>query len=209
MSFDGKYTVLIGSYARGTQRYESDIDIIRINHEDDALIDSSWNRDSISYIDFDSKQFSDLYQIGSLLLHHTFSEGILLEGNSQLWNDFSRRFVVTSDPACTIDGYASLIAHINSHRDFAKAFVAYLSNYFKASKNIGIFKQAAAGNYCYEKLNALVIGCHMPLEEAEMLIRANDLFDRGIGPANDTSQLEELAERLFREGKDRLKDILK
>ena len=73
------YTILIGSYARGTNRPERDYDIVRINHTEELNSDHiPTPRIKISYIDYSEETFADLYKMRSLFLFHIFCEGKLL-----------------------------------------------------------------------------------------------------------------------------------
>ena len=74
------YTVLIGSYARGTENEHSDIDLVRIGHAEEFELAPAYVLPAgpISYIDYEMKVFQSLYQSGSLFLYHILNEGKLL-----------------------------------------------------------------------------------------------------------------------------------
>jgi len=205
-----KYTILIGSYARKTQSRFSDVDVVRINHEREVDLDKIGSNAYVSYVDFTTEQFMRLYSIGSLFLKHVFLEGELLGGSQISWTKIKEGFKVTKDFEEPIDEYDELLRHLNSNPTFYKAFVPYLSNFFKAAKNIGIFKLAKTSVYQFDKKMALMTGANMDEEMASLLIRANDSFERDASAtAHELKSMLKLAQRLYFEGNERINEILR
>ncbi len=176
------YTILIGSYARGTNRPESDYDVVRINHT--AELDFDYIPSSqikISYIDYSEETFADLYKLGSLFLYHIFYEGKLLHGNKKDWRNLKENFNVCQSFKKEILEYLHLINFLNSDKSFHHATFAYLSNMFKAIKNISIFYLAERGHYIFEKKGAIA-GAYPFLSAGKIstLILANDVYERDV-----------------------------
>ncbi len=146
------FTLLIGSFARGTGDVNSDIDILRIGHTRSVRRPVKVDRRiPVSYVDFDSKSFSKLYDDGSLFLYHAFMEGKLLSGDGDKWCRLKTRFFVSSDYRDSINEYIDVLDYIDCYPDFEYSQVPYLSNIFKYLKNIGIFKLASEGCYIFDK----------------------------------------------------------
>jgi len=173
------FTLLIGSFARGTGDLHSDIDILRIGHARSVnrpeYID---RRLPISYIDYDMEAFTKLYDEGSLFLYHAFFEGRLLSGDKARWARLKRHFIVSGDFKDSISEYIEVLAYIDEYPDYENSSVPYLSNIFKCLKNIGIFRLASKKHYDFEKMVALELGCGLNISVARTLILANAVFER-------------------------------
>lgn len=185
-----RFTLLIGSFARGTGGCSSDIDVLRIDHK--RRVKRPINIDHrlpISYIDYDFDSFSKLFNEGSLFLYHVFVEGRLLEGDVRQWNRLKENFVVSNNFRDSIEEYLQVLAFIEEYPEYERSPVPYLSNIFKCLKNIGIFKMASMGQYDFEKVTALMSGCGLTDLDARTLIRANAVFERAT-PASPTLMKE-------------------
>ena len=114
-----KFTLLIGSFARGTGGIHSDIDILRIGHEDKVdrpkYVDP---RIPISYVDYDAESFNKLYLDGSLFLYHAFFEGKLLAGDNNLWKKLKEDFSVSVDFKDSINEYLEVLEYIDEYPDY-------------------------------------------------------------------------------------------
>ncbi|WP_278399954.1 nucleotidyltransferase domain-containing protein [Stutzerimonas kunmingensis] len=174
-----KFTILIGSFARGTGGIHSDIDILRIGHEERVArpkyIDA---RIPISYVDYDEESFNKLYEGGSLFLYHAFYEGKLLVGDEDLWGELVEGFSVSAEFSESISEYLEVLKYIDEYPGYEHSYVPYLSNVFKCAKNIGIFLLASKGKYEFEKSVALRDGCGLKESVALTLIKANAVFER-------------------------------
>jgi len=180
------YTVIIGSYARGTYTPSSDFDVVRIGHTcevDPCVVPSS--APIISYIDYSPEHFAELYSEGALFFHHVFSEGILIHGSRYEWHQLSKKFVVAQSFDEEIQQYVSLLRYLNSDPAFPRSTYPYLSNVFKAVKNISIFALASRGHYVYEKIPAMVFGLGLSEGFARLLGEANSVFERSLTPDPD------------------------
>ncbi|WP_020585976.1 nucleotidyltransferase domain-containing protein [Desulfobacter curvatus] len=179
-----KLTVLIGSFARGDAGPDSDVDILRVGHCSSVERPAQVGKNiPISYIDYDFFTFMELHQQGSLFLHHVFQEGRLIDGNNNLWVKLKNNFNVTYDHKNSINEYCELLQFIDEYPGFEHSFMPYLSNVFKALKNIGIFKLAEKGCFVFDKTTALVRGCGLTSNEAETLITCNNCFERSRVPS--------------------------
>ena len=191
------FTILIGSFARGEGGPDSDVDILRVGHcrSVDRLPEIG-RKIPISYIDYDYSTFIDLYRQGSLFLYHSFREGRLIEGDITIWAGLKSNFTVTYNHKDSINEYFELLKFINAYPGFERAFMPYLSNICKAVKNIGIFKLAEIGCFVFDKQTALVKGCGLSLNQAEILISCNNCFERSRTPCPiETQQYQEFAKK--------------
>jgi predicted nucleotidyltransferase len=173
------FTLLIGSFARGTGGAGSDIDVLRIGHK--KRIKKPINIDyrlPMSYVDYDLEAFKKLYNEGSLFLYHAFTEGKLLEGEIRQWSQLKENFVVCDEFGDSIEEYLEVLKYIEVYPEYECSPVPYLSNIFKCLKNIGIFRMASIGRYDFEKISALRAGCGLSDHDARTLIKANEVFER-------------------------------
>ena len=176
-----KFTLLIGSFARGTGDLNSDIDVLRIGHTMPVIKPASINpRLPLSYVDYDLNSFFKLYDAGSLFLYHAFFEGRLLDGDSDQWNKLGENFVVSDSFITPINEYIEVLEYIDSYPGYELSFVPYLSNIFKCLKNIGIFQLASRKQYNFEKMVALEAGCGLTSTDARTLILANAVYERSM-----------------------------
>ncbi len=174
-----RFTLLIGSFARGTGGRDSDIDVLRINHKRRVKrpIGIDYNL-PISYVDYDLSSFNKIFDEGSLFLYHAFMEGQLLDGDVRQWNRLKDHFVVSNDFSDSIEEYLQVLTYIEEYPEYERSPVPYLSNIFKCLKNIGIFRMASIKQYDFEKVTALIAGCGLSASDARMLIQANGVFER-------------------------------
>lgn len=185
-----RFTLLIGSFARGTGGCESDIDVLRINHKKRVKrpICIDYNL-PISYVDYGLDAFNKIFDEGSLFLYHAFMEGQLLEGDVRQWNSLKEQFVVSDDFRDSIEEYLQVLTFIEEYPGYECSPVPYLSNIFKCLKNIGIFRLASLRQYDFEKVNALMVGCGLSDSDASMLTQANRVFERAT-PTSPTLMRE-------------------
>lgn len=191
------FTILIGSFARGEGGPDSDVDILRVEHNRSVVKPSEICINvPISYIDYNYSTFMELYSQGSLFLYHTFREGRLIEGDMNRWAELKSNFKVTYNHKDSINEYYELLKFINACPKFEDAFMPYLSNIFKALKNIGIFKLAEVGCFVFDKQTALMQGCGLSLRQAEIFITCNNCFERSrIPSASEATQYQNFAKR--------------
>jgi hypothetical protein len=132
----------------------------------------------VSYVDYDEASFSEFYTAGSLFLHHAFTEGLLLEGDTSEWSRLNARFRVAANFSEAISDYTAVLDYLVSYPSYEHAYIAYLSNIFKALKNIAIFRLAEAGNYEFDKIAALSKCFLLSPEDARLLVASNNSFER-------------------------------
>jgi hypothetical protein len=178
-----KFTVLIGSRARRTQKKESDIDIVRIGHREPVSLDNGSGKKGkdISYIDYDPKKFSELYRNGSLFLYHVFTEGSLLQGSRMGWRILKKGFKVSKDFSEEISQNRKLLYWLQSGEKFKGATIPYLAHTFRALKNLAIFSLAEKSDYIFDKRAALQKAFpKLDREAISVLIDANNVFERSV-----------------------------
>jgi predicted nucleotidyltransferase len=204
------FTILIGSFARGEGDSDSDVDILRIDHCRPVERPSQVTGDvPISYIDYDYSTFMKLHHQGSLFLYHSFAEGKLIDGDINSWAKLKNDFKVTYNHRDSINEYYEVLKFIDSYPGFEHAFMPYLSNIFKALKNIGIFKLAESGCFIFDKSTALVRGCGLCLSQAKTLISCNNCFERSRTPCpSEIKQYQEFAEKWKLSNKQFLRGIV-
>jgi hypothetical protein len=183
---DSGYTILIGSYARGDASPESDVDVMRIGHQNTFEgLEKIPSEAHVSYIDFDWEDFFELHTQGSLFLYHTFNEGILLGGCKSKWGELKESFRVAVSHTKSIIEYLELLTYIENYPGYEEASIPYLSNIFKAVKNIGIFRLAERGIYRFDKKSALYLGCDISEQMSQALQSANNCFERSFSPSKE------------------------
>lgn len=180
------FVVLIGSCARGTQQAWSDVDVLRVQSQ--STPDVSKYGTFVSYIDIEKDEFESLFQNGSLFLLHAFTEGVLLQGDSEEWERLRQRFVLTDDHSSLVREYLDVLQSLNSSTVYVDAYVPYLSNTCKAMKNIGIGVLAQKKQFIFEKHLALELGCHLSIQQTRLLMVANNTFERGTPINQDMLQ---------------------
>jgi predicted nucleotidyltransferase len=181
-----QFTILIGSYARGDATPESDVDVMRIGHQKPFIrLDGICPSSHISYIDYDWHDLMKLHSQGSLFLHHSFTEGRLLLGSESEWNKLKASFSVATRHAESIAEYVELLTYIDSYPGYEDAYLPYLSNVFKAVKNIGIFRLAESGTYFFDKKTALTLGCGIAEPTSRILQAANNCYERAAPPSKE------------------------
>ena len=174
-----EFTILIGSFARGTGTQISDLDILRVGHN--RSIQRPSNIDEcipVSYVDYEMDTFLKLHGDGSLFLYHAFYEGILLEGNKTIWMKYKNCFSVAEDFTASIQEYLEVLSYIDNYPEYEKSVLPFLSNIYKCLKNIGVFRLASEKNYQFDKSLALEKGCGLDQETTKILVQANSVFER-------------------------------
>jgi predicted nucleotidyltransferase len=175
----GRFTILIGSRARRTQKSYSDVDIVRIGHTELATIKERARKDSVSFIDYDVDKFSDLYEKGSLFLYHVFREGRLLEGDFDAWNYLKENFRVSTNFKREISRNRRFLKWLQRGEKFRGAVIPYLAHTCRALKNLAIFSLAQKRRYVFDKRAALRGAFpNLPKSSIDLLISANDSFER-------------------------------
>jgi predicted nucleotidyltransferase len=181
---DQKFTILIGSRARGKGDCYSDVDIVRIGHKRAVRkkgLGRLWNLEGpISYVDYDTTTFASLYESGSLFIHHILTEGKLLAGDPVRWADLVRRFSVTKDLQSDISKQLRLVKWLARPEAFRQATMPLLSHLFKALKNAAIFSLAQDGVYIYDKREALRRAFpFLTGKDIDLLVEGNNAYIRG------------------------------
>ena len=179
-------TILIGSYARGDASSESDVDVLRVGHQNPIVRPKNIpSTAQISYIDYDWQGLIRLHSQGSLFLYHAFREGLLLQGCKSKWDELRESFSVAPRHTESIMEYVELLFYIDKYPGYENAYIPYLSNIFKAVKNIGIFRLAERGIYRFDKKSALSLGCNIVDPMSQVLQSANNCFERAVLPSRE------------------------
>jgi hypothetical protein len=179
-------TILIGSYARGDASSESDVDVMRVGHQNPIVRPENIPSTAhISYIDYDWQDLMKLHSQGSLFLYHAFTEGLLLQGCKSQWDELRTSFSVAVRHTESIMEYVELLFYIDKYPGYENAHLPYLSNIFKAVKNIGIFRLAERGIYRFDKKSALSLGCNIIDPMSQTLQSANNCFERAVSPSRE------------------------
>lgn len=174
----GQFTILIGSRARRAARSWSDIDVVRIGHKEPIQANRDQKR-LVSYIDYDSEKFCELYNRGSLFLYHVFHEGRLVAGSATAWKRLKENFKVTTDFSQEISRNRKFLKWLHKGEKFRGAIIPYLAHTCRALKNLAIYSLARKRQYVFDKRSALQ-GAFPGLskESIDLLIDANDSFER-------------------------------
>jgi predicted nucleotidyltransferase len=149
-----KFLILIGSHARGDADSFSDIDLLLINLSQCEFDYSSLIIGDLSLVNevhYDLDTFWRLYSIGSLFLHHAFTEGSILYGDEKKWCELKRKFAVQKNfhnELLEINRTTNLLSHTNI---FGGKYLTPLVNSFTELKNACIFSLAHNGIYAFNK----------------------------------------------------------
>jgi predicted nucleotidyltransferase len=179
-----RFTVLVGSRARGTADQYSDIDIVRVGHKRPVskreLACFTDSQKHISYIDYDLETFISLHASGSLFVHHILTEGKLLAGDPNKWSDLIESFRVAGDLRHELKEQLRLYRWLARIDKSEQATMPLLSHMFRALKNAAIFSLAQHGIYIYDKRTALRRAFpSLTKSDIELLVTANNAFVRG------------------------------
>lgn len=176
-----QFTILIGSTARHSDEFSSDIDIVRIGHRNpiSRRVAQCDRLEVISYIDYDHRKFTDLYRDGSLFLYHIFVEGRVLDGDDQIWSNLKQSFRVRTSFRREITENYKVLEWLHDGTQYEGATVPYLAHACGALKNLAIYWLAEQKTYVFDKRRAIQKA--FPQLEGEiiaLLIGANNAFER-------------------------------
>ena len=150
------YTVLIGSVARGEQKNNSDVDIVRINNEYEVERQNKWPLGPINYIDYTLDDFHRLYNEGSLFIYHILNEGILLSGSSDSWNEYIIKYKFIDTYGEVLNNIRDILHDVSNESIYGGTFLSFYSNIFTLVKNFSIFYLAHNGIFNFNKETAFV-----------------------------------------------------
>lgn len=172
------FVVLIGSVARGDYSVGSDVDICRINSDVTVNRQINWPSGPINYIDYDLETFQHLYEIGSLFIYHILTEGILIEGDINSWENYRLNFSFTGHFREEIYNTLDLNNVFKTVDIFGNHYLSLYSNLFTNVKNFSIFYLAGKGIYLFNKEKAIkqVFGDY----HYSLLFDAYNYFERGV-----------------------------
>jgi predicted nucleotidyltransferase len=174
-----RFTILVGSRARRTSNSGSDIDVVRIGHKQPETTKSRYPKRLVSYTDYDTDKFCDLYDRGSLFFYHMFREGRLLEGSRTAWSCLKANFRVSTDFAEEITRNRKFLQWLQRGEKFKGAVIPYLAHTCRALKNLAIFSLAQKRRYVFDKRAALRSAFPRLSDSAiDLLVTANDSFER-------------------------------
>lgn len=149
-----RFVVLIGSLARGDYNFNSDCDLLIIGNANEELVSISpslsHNR-VVNTIHYSLEEFVDFYKKGSLFLYHCFTEGILIEGDRSLWDNFCSTFSVQRDYAVELRRISLATNLLSNTTIFGGKYLTPLVNGFTEIKNACIFYLAHNGIYEFNK----------------------------------------------------------
>jgi predicted nucleotidyltransferase len=156
VSSSKSFLVLIGSFARGDANRRSDIDFVEIGRPKatDALAGLPHDR-KVNVIRYSIPRFRHLYENGDLFIHHVMSEGRLKAGDLDAWQRLQRNFRVRRNFGQEVRKNQKAITFLLSDRSNLAAPVAFLANFFRALKQIAIFRLAEQGQYIFVKKEAI------------------------------------------------------
>ena len=150
------FLVLIGSSARGEMTERSDIDLVAIGRlAADAILGDLPRSRKANLIQFSFARFDRLYRKGDLFILHVLSEGKLLRGPRREWLRLVKAFKVKTHFRREISRNQRVIGFLLSDRGNLKSPIAFLSNLFRALKQIAIFRLAEQGTYVFSKSMAV------------------------------------------------------
>lgn len=172
------FVILIGSVARQDFLEESDIDICRINSYAPIARESTWPNGPINYIDYDIKTFYHLYNLGSLFIYHILTEGVVLQGNLNVWESLKLNFSSKSNFNEELSSTLELNTVFKDIEIFGNQYLSLFSNLFTNVKNFSIFHLASNGIYIFNKEQAIknVFGDYY----LSLLIDSYNYFERGV-----------------------------
>lgn len=146
--------LLIGSHARGDADSSSDWDLLFINMNECDFDYSKLpirDRSLVNSINYDIDTFSRLYEIGSLFLHHAFTEGCVLDGNAAEWNRLKETFIVQNNFHNELVEINRATELLSKTKVFGGRYFTPLVNSFTELKNACIFYLAHQGIYEFNK----------------------------------------------------------
>lgn len=149
-----KYSILIGSYARGDFNENSDCDVLLVDTEESEFEISALStgaRKYVGFINYDEKTFLRLYEIGSLFLYHVLQEGVVIEGDRREWSHLRSSFVVQSNFINELNEIVKTTDLLSKTAIFGGKFLTPLVNAFTELKNACIFSLAHHGIYEFNK----------------------------------------------------------
>lgn len=150
------FTVLIGSVARGEQKDNSDIDIVRINHEYEVDRQNEWPLGPINYIDYSISDFHKLYNKGSLFIYHILNDGILLSGCCDSWKEYTTKFQFIDTYLEELNNIRDVLYEVFNTSIYGGTFLSFYSNIFTLIKNFSIFYLAHNSIFDFNKESAFL-----------------------------------------------------
>lgn len=172
------FQILIGSVARNHFSENSDIDVCRIDNMQIVEKKESWPNGPINYIDYELEVFEHLFENGSLFIMHIMSEGLLIRGNKEKWENYKSSFCVKKNFDEELKEIIEMFDLFNNIEIFGNKFLTLYSNLFTLIKNYSIFSLATEGIYIFDKEKAIkkVFGDFY----YDLLLDSNNYFERGI-----------------------------
>ena len=153
-----KFAILIGSHARGDHNSNSDCDVLLINFSETLLDKSRLPKvkiELINFIHFEEIIFKRLYDSGSLFLLHCFTEGIVLQGDREIWRRLGKAFEVQGSFSTELSEILKTTQLLSNTKIFGGRYLTPLVNAFTELKNACIFSLAHHGIYEFNKEKCL------------------------------------------------------
>jgi predicted nucleotidyltransferase len=174
--------ILFGSHARGDAHGQSDVDICVISDAPDAtrlaadLRGIPATRASMVY--YSHSTVESLVRDGSLFLHHIITEGRVLSGHSEYWEDLRRRFRVKTSFLDEIRREVAVAELLTQAGLFPSASVRQLGYSFAAMKNASMLHLASRGVYNFNKVNSILAATRaFSIGDLVLMRHANDMCE--------------------------------
>ncbi|RJG18455.1 hypothetical protein D4A39_08280 [Alcanivorax profundi] len=177
-----KFSVLIGSHARGDANQYSDCDVLLINtskmdFDEDCLPIQA--RKHVNYIDYDSDTFLRLHEIGSLFVYHVLHEGMLLSGSLVEWRGWRESFSVQTNYLVELDHIVKVTDFLSRTGMFGGKYLTPLVNAFTEIKNACIFYLAHNGVYEFNKMKCFD-ACAQFVDEFSRIKELKRFYDYSV-----------------------------
>lgn len=202
VSRPNSFLLAIGSFARGNMTERSDIDLVAIGRpkSKDVIKQLPQGR-QVNIVHFSPTRFRSLHQAGDLFLYHIFTEGKLLHGAKEEFAKLKDSFTVQTNFDLEIRRNVKLLDFLLSDPENTKGTLSFLTNLFRALKQIAIFRLASKRIYIFEKHIAIATAfpwINQNLIESMLDAEKVLLRDTGAETKADLKKLERAANELYR-----------
>jgi hypothetical protein len=116
-----------------------------------SIVPFEFPNTEINEIVYSPGDFQNFYDKGSLFIYHALTEGKLLSGDVNSWNDLIEKFVVQKNYTREINRILEVSQYFKDPSIFGGTFLTAFSNSFVELKNCSIFFNAHHGKYIFNK----------------------------------------------------------